>query len=168
MQKENNGIKYAVNLGIAAIIMALILFLPTDLGLAREAVEYLAILAAMVFMLITGVFDEHIVILATLAMCVIMKVASFSTIFFGFFRDYHVDGADDPADYGGDPEKRSDEPNCALFIEGISVLLQVAVVCIVFIFYGHQPPYSQHNGKIQSAGIPYGFGCGQDETGETE
>ena len=84
MQKENNGIKYAVNLGIAAIIMALVLFLPTDLGLAREAVEYLAILAAMVFMLITGVFDEHIVILATLAMCVIMKVASFSTIFSAF------------------------------------------------------------------------------------
>ena len=84
MQKENNGIKYAVNLGIAAIIMALVLFLPTDFGLAREAVEYLAILAAMVFMLITGVFDEHIVILATLAMCVIMKVASFSTIFSAF------------------------------------------------------------------------------------
>ena len=79
-----------------------------------------------------------------------------------------MDGADDSADYGGDPEKRSDEPNCALFIESISVLLQVAVVCIVFIFYGHQSLDPQHNGKIQSVGIPYGFGCGQDEAGETE
>lgn len=61
--------------------MGTILILPVDLGLAREAVEYLAILAAMVFMLISGVFDEHIVILSTLAMCVIFNVASFSTIF---------------------------------------------------------------------------------------
>ena len=76
--------RYVVNLGLAAIIMAVVLFFPVNLNLAREAVKYLAILASMVFMLITGVFDEHIVILATLAMCVILKVASFSTIFSAF------------------------------------------------------------------------------------
>lgn len=74
-------IKYMVNLMTAAILMTAVLCIPIDFDLTREAVEYLAILIAMVFMLITGVFDEHIVILATLAMCVVMKVASFSTIF---------------------------------------------------------------------------------------
>ena len=73
--------KYLVNLGIAVLIMAAVLFLPFDLGLEREAVKYLAVLVSMVFMLITGVFDEHIVILATLAMCVILNVSSFQTIF---------------------------------------------------------------------------------------
>lgn len=79
--KETKYLKYVVNLAIAAIIMGLILVLPMNLGLAREAVEYLAILAAMVFMLISGVFDEHIVILVTLAMCVVLNIAPFSTIF---------------------------------------------------------------------------------------
>lgn len=80
-QKDKKYLKYGVNLLIAAVIMGTILLLPFDFGLSREAVEYLAILGAMVFMLISGVFDEHIVILATLAMCVILNVESFSTIF---------------------------------------------------------------------------------------
>ena len=73
--------KYILNLVIAAAIMAAILMAPFGTGLEREAVKYLSVLAAMVFMLISGVFDEHIVILASLAACVILKVASFSTIF---------------------------------------------------------------------------------------
>lgn len=80
-QKEISYMKYGLNLLIAVLILGTILLLPIEFGLAREAVEYLAILAAMVFMLITGVFDEHVVILATLALCVVLKVASFSTIF---------------------------------------------------------------------------------------
>lgn len=82
MAKLNNKyIKYIVNLFIAGILMAAVLCIPIDFGLAKEAMAYLAILVAMVFMLITGVFDEHIVIMATLAMCVVMKVDSFSIIF---------------------------------------------------------------------------------------
>lgn len=79
--KETQYLKYVVNLVIATVIMGAILILPVDFGLAREAVKYLAALAAMVFMLISGVFDEHVVILVTLATCVVMKVAAFSTIF---------------------------------------------------------------------------------------
>lgn len=79
--KETQYLKYVVNLVIATVIMGAILILPVDFGLAREAVKYLAVLAAMVFMLISGVFDEHVVILVTLATCVVMKVAAFSTIF---------------------------------------------------------------------------------------
>lgn len=82
--KETKYLKYIVNLGIAAALMLLILYLPIEFGLERAAVKYLAILAAMVFMLISGVFDEHIVILTTLAMCVLLHVSSFSTIFSAF------------------------------------------------------------------------------------
>ena len=79
--KETKYLKYIINLVIAAVILLAIVYMPFDIGLEKEAVNYLAILAAMVFMLISGVFDEHVVILATLAMCVLLKVASFSTIF---------------------------------------------------------------------------------------
>ncbi|MBQ0042600.1 MAG: anion permease [Lachnospiraceae bacterium] len=79
--KETKYLKYIINLVIAAVILLAIVYMPFDIGLGKEAVNYLAILAAMVFMLISGVFDEHVVILATLAMCVLLKVASFSTIF---------------------------------------------------------------------------------------
>ena len=81
MGKKNAYGKYVINLIIAAAIMALIMFLPVNWGLEAEAVKYLAVLVAMVFMLISGVFDEHVVILATLAMCVILNISSFSTIF---------------------------------------------------------------------------------------
>lgn len=80
-KKEKRYLKYGINLLIATLIMGAILIMPVDLGLTREAVKYLAVLAAMVFMLISGVFDEHVVILATLAACVVLGVASFSTIF---------------------------------------------------------------------------------------
>lgn len=79
--KETKYLKYIVNLILAAVLMTGVLVIPVDFGLSAEAVKYLAILLAMVFMLISGVFDEHVVILATLAMCVIMNIASFSTIF---------------------------------------------------------------------------------------
>ena len=80
-KKEKEYLKYGVNILIAMLIMGAILILPVDFGLTREAVKYLAVLAAMVFMLISGVFDEHVVILATLAICVVLGVAPFSTIF---------------------------------------------------------------------------------------
>ena len=81
IKKAREYLKYGVNILIAALIAGAILILPVDFGLTREAVEYLAVLAAMVFMLISGVFDEHVVILATLAICVVLGVAPFSTIF---------------------------------------------------------------------------------------
>ena len=81
IKKAREYLKYGVNILIAALIAGAILILPVNFGLTREAVKYLAVLAAMVFMLISGVFDEHVVILATLAICVVLGVAPFSTIF---------------------------------------------------------------------------------------
>lgn len=78
---ETKYLKYIVNLVIAAVLMVGVQVLPIDFGLSVEAVKYLSILLAMVFMLISGVFDEHVVILVTLAMCVVLKVSSFNTIF---------------------------------------------------------------------------------------
>lgn len=79
--KENVYLKYIINIAGAAMLIAIITFFPFETGLSKEAQSYLGILAAMVFMLISGVFDEHIVLLMTLSMCVLFKVASFSTIF---------------------------------------------------------------------------------------
>lgn len=78
---QTKYLKYIVNLCIAAALMGAVLLFPFGAGLEVAAVKYLAILAAMVFMLISGVFDEHVVILLTLAMCSVMNIASFSTIF---------------------------------------------------------------------------------------
>lgn len=79
--KKNIYFKYIVNIAVAAGLIMVISFLPFRTGLSQEAQSYLGILAAMVFMLISGVFDEHIVLLMTLVMCVLFQVASFSTIF---------------------------------------------------------------------------------------
>lgn len=79
--KRNVYLKYIINIAGATMLIAIITFFPFETGLSKEAQSYLGILAAMVFMLISGVFDEHIVLLMTLSMCVLFKVASFSTIF---------------------------------------------------------------------------------------
>lgn len=76
--------QYVVNLVIAAVLMLAVMYMPVDTGLSPEAKDYLAILVAMVFMLISGVFDEHVVLLMTLVMCVLLNVASFSAIFSAF------------------------------------------------------------------------------------
>lgn len=86
MVKRNNSLflKNLLNIIIAAVLMLVVMFLPVDLGLSKEAQNYLAVLFAMVFMLISGVFDEHIVLLLALSMCVLLKISSFSTIFSAF------------------------------------------------------------------------------------
>ena len=72
------------NLAFAAIIALLFIGIPVELGISIQAKEYIGLLIAMVFMLITGVFDEHIVILLVLSVCVILDIAPFSTVFSAF------------------------------------------------------------------------------------
>ncbi len=72
------------NLAFAAIIALLFIEIPVELGISIQAKEYIGLLIAMVFMLITGVFDEHIVILLVLSVCVILNIAPFSTVFSAF------------------------------------------------------------------------------------
>lgn len=79
--KKKMYFKYIANITVAIALIVSITFLPFDIGLSKEAQSYLGILASMVFMLISGVYDEHIVLLMTLVMCILFKVASFSTIF---------------------------------------------------------------------------------------
>lgn len=83
-QSKSLYTKYIFNIVIAAVLMIVVMKLPFDLGLSSAAQNYLAVLVAMVFMLISGVFDEHVVLLLTLSMCVLLNIASFSTIFSAF------------------------------------------------------------------------------------
>lgn len=76
--------KYILNILVALIIALSVILMPFNMGISYQAKEYIALLLAMVFMLITGVFDEHIVILLILSVCVILKIAPFTTIFSAF------------------------------------------------------------------------------------
>lgn len=82
--KESQYFKLILNLIVAALVILVIVKLPFDTGLTVQAQNYLGILAAMIFMLISGVFDEHIIIMITLLMCVLLNVASFSSVFSAF------------------------------------------------------------------------------------
>lgn len=82
--QKSSYLKYIVNIVFAAIIAVAFIGLPFDFGISVQAKEYIGILIAMVFMLITGVYDEHIVILLTLSTCVVLNIAPFATVFSAF------------------------------------------------------------------------------------
>lgn len=82
--RESQYLKYIINLIVAVMVILLIAKLPFDTGLTSQAQNYLGILAAMIFMLISGVFDEHIIIMLTLVVCVLMNITSFSSVFSAF------------------------------------------------------------------------------------
>ncbi|MCI6713381.1 MAG: anion permease [Lachnospiraceae bacterium] len=81
---NKNGFVTASELIFGLLILGISCICPCPEGLDRQGVKYIGILLCMLFYLLVNLCSEYIVVMFTLAACVVLKVDTFSGIFSAF------------------------------------------------------------------------------------
>lgn len=82
MNQKKHGLLLNFLIGIA--LMAGGCLAPCFPGLSRQGMQYLGILASMIFYLMVNICDEYLVVLFALSVCILLKLDSFTGAFSAF------------------------------------------------------------------------------------